>query len=371
MKDRFVVPCLFGLESIVADELREMEAQDVTSENGRVLFSGDAQMMARANLNLRCGERVLLLVGEFEARSFEELFEQVRRLPWEGYLGVRDEFPVTGYSLRSKLFSVRDCQSIIKKAVVERLRQKYGLTWFEETGPRHMIRFSILKDRVSVMLDTSGVGLYKRGYRLESNDAPIKETLAAAMCALARLREYHTLYDPLCGSGTILTEGALMALNIAPGLKRSFIAERWDTVGEAVFARERERARERIRRDSRFQAYGSDIDPKAVESALGNARRAGVGERIRFEVQDVRNFTHKSDKGTVITNPPYGERLLDIEQAEQIIKLLGEKFDKKHGWSYYIISPSDQFESYFGRRADKRRKLYNGMLQCQLFMYYK
>lgn len=371
MEYRFVVPCLFGLESIVASELREMGASDITSENGRVLFSGNVELLARANLSLRCGERVLLLAGEFEARSFEELFEQVRRIEWERYIGARDEFPVTGYSLRSKLFSVRDCQSIIKKAVVERLRQKYGVSWFEETGARHMIRFSILKDRVSVMLDTSGVGLYKRGYRLESNDAPIKETLAAALCSLARLREYHTLYDPLCGSGTILTEGALMALNIAPGLRRSFISERWESVGEAVFNRERERARELIRRDAPFQAYGTDIDPKAVESALGNAKRAGVAERIHLEVQDVRAFTNKSDRGTVITNPPYGERLLDIEQAEQIIKILGEKFDKKRGWSYYIISPSDQFETLFGRRADKRRKLYNGMLQCQLFMYYK
>lgn len=371
MSYRFVVPCLFGLESIVAAELNGMGAENVVSENGRVLFSGDFTMMARANLSLRCGERVLLLAGEFEARSFEELFDQVRRLPWEQYIGMRDEFPVTGYSLRSKLFSVRDCQSIIKKAVVERLKSKYGVSWFEETGARHMIRFAILKDRASVMLDTSGVGLYKRGYRLESNDAPIKETLAAAMCSLARLREYHTLYDPLCGSGTILTEGALMALNIAPGLKRSFISERWENVGEAVFNRERERARELIRRDVPFRAYGSDIDAKAIESALGNAKRAGVADRIEFSVQDVRFWANRSDRGTVITNPPYGERLLDIEQAEQIIKILGEKFDKKRGWSYYIISPSDQFETLFGRRADKRRKLYNGMMQCQLFMYYK
>lgn len=371
MEYRFVVPCLFGLESIVTSELREMGASDVISENGRVLFSGGWDMMARANLSLRCGERVLLLAGEFEARSFEELFEHVRRIGWERYIGLRDEFPVTGYSLRSKLFSVRDCQSIIKKAVVERLKEKYGVSWFEETGARHMIRFSILKDRVSVMLDTSGVGLYKRGYRLETNDAPIKETLAAAMCALARLREYHTLYDPLCGSGTILTEGALMALNIAPGLKRSFIAERWDNIGEGVFNRERERARDLIRRDVTFQAYGSDVDSKAIESALGNARRAGVAERIGLEVKDVRFWANKSDRGTVITNPPYGERLLDIEQAEQIIKILGEKFDKKRGWGYYIISPSEQFENLFGRKADKRRKLYNGMMQCQLFMYYK
>lgn len=371
MEYRFVVPCLFGLESIVAAELRDLGAGEVVSENGRVLFSGDFDIMARANLSLRCGERVLLLAGEFEARSFEELFENVRRIAWENYIGLRDEFPVTGYSLRSKLFSVRDCQSIIKKAVVERLRSKYGVSWFEETGARHTIRFSILKDRVSVMLDTSGVGLYKRGYRLETNDAPIKETLAAAMCSLARLRDYHTLYDPLCGSGTILTEGALMALNIAPGLKRSFIAERWENVGEQVFDRERERARDLIRRDAPFQAYGSDIDAKAIESALGNAKRAGVADRIHFEVQDVRSFTHKTEHGTVITNPPYGERLLDIGQAEQIIKILGEKFDKKRGWGYYIISPSEQFEALFGRKADKRRKLYNGMMQCQLFMYYK
>lgn len=371
MEYRFVIPCLFGLESLVAEELRDMQAKDIVSENGRVLFSGGAEMLARANICCRCGERVLLLVGEFEAHTFEELFEQAKALPWERYIGKLDAFPVSGYSLRSDLFSVRDCQSILKKAVVERLRTQYGVEWFEETGAAYKIRFAMLKNRVSLMLDTSGAGLYKRGYRLETNQAPIKETLAAAMCKLARLRDNHTLYDPLCGSGTILIEGAMLALQIAPGLKRHFAAERWELAGERVFDLERERARSLIKRECTFQAYGSDIDKASLALAENNAKRAGVDGRITLEQKDIRFFTPQTERGTVICNPPYGERLMDQEQAEKIIRYMGEKFDRKHGFGYYIISPSEQFESLFGRKADKRRKLYNGMLQCQLFMYYK
>ena len=371
LKIRCVVPCLLGLESLIAQELRDMGAIDVAAENGRVLFSGDANLLARANINFRFAERIQILIGSFPARTFDELFEGTKALPWEAWIGREDAFPVKGYSINSALFSVSDCQAIIKKAVVERLKSVYHIPWFEETGPIHQIQFSIMKDEASLLLDTSGAGLHKRGYRLQANYAPLKETLSASLCSLARLRDYHTLYDPMCGSGTILIEGAMMAQNIAPGVNRNFAAERWDALPQSAWAQERERARDLVKRDVHFQAYGSDIDADALELAKANALRAGVQANIAWKQADLRDFAPETEKGTLICNPPYGERMLDIQQANELYRIMGKKFDKKRGWSYYIISPSEQFESLFGRRADKRRKLYNGMIKCQLYMYFK
>lgn len=371
MNINFVIPCLLGLEKLIADEMKELGASDVVSENGRVLFSGDEYMLARANICSRYSERVQILVGSFEARSFEELFQGTKALAWENWIGELDAFPVKGYSINSDLFSVSDCQSIIKKAVVERLKTKYNASWFEETGPVYQIQFSIMKNRVSLLLDTTGVGLHKRGYRLEAGGAPIKETLAASLCCLARLREYHTLYDPMCGSGTILIEGAMLANNIAPGVNRHFSAERWRNIPQEVWQEERARARSLEKTDSQFTAYGSDIDEECLRIAEANAERAGVAKYITFEKRDVRDFVPKSEKGTVICNPPYGERLLDLKTAENIYKSMGEKFISRRGWAYYVISPSEDFEVFFGKKADKRRKLYNGMIKCQLFMYFK
>lgn len=371
MQFNFVIPCLLGLEGLISTEMRELGASDVVAENGRVLFSGDEHILARANINSRYSERVQILVGSFEARSFEELFQGTKSLPWEQYLAPDDAFPVKGYSINSQLFSVSDCQSIIKKAVVERLRQKYHLEWFSETGPIHQIQFSIMKDRVSLLLDTSGAGLHKRGYRLDANSAPIKETLAASLCNISHLREYHTLYDPMCGSGTILIEGAMLANKIAPGVNRNFSAERWGIIERSVWDQERERARDLQLRTSPFKAVGTDIDPSAIENARINAKRAGVEDYISFECADLRNFERMSEKGTLICNPPYGERLLDLQQAEELYKIMGQKFERTRGWSYSIISPSEDFELFFGRKADKRRKLYNGMIKCQVYMYFK
>lgn len=368
---RCVVPCLLGLESLIAQELREMGAIDVAAENGRVLFSGDANLLARANINCRFAERIQVLAGSFSAKTFDELFEGTKALAWEEWIGKEDAFPVKGYSIHSALFSVSDCQSIIKKAVVERLKSVYHIPWFEETGPVHQIQFSIMKDTVSLLLDTSGAGLHKRGYRLQANNAPLKETLSASLCSLARLRDYHTLYDPMCGSGTILIEGAMMALNIAPGVNRNFAAERWEALPQSAWARERERARDLVKKDVHFQAYGSDIDADALALAKANAERAGVRANIAWKEASLNDFAPATEKGTLICNPPYGERMLDIQQANELYRIMGKKFDKKRGWSYYIISPSEQFESLFGRRADKRRKLYNGMIKCQLYMYFK
>ena len=371
MKINFVIPCLLGLEKLIADEMKDLGAENVAAENGRVLFCGDEYLLARANICSRYAERIQILVGTFEAVTFEELFEGTKALPWEEWIGEFDSFPVKGYSLNSALFSVSDCQSIIKKAVVERLKTKYNSTWFEETGPTYQIQFSIMKNKVSLLIDTSGAGLHKRGYRLEAGGAPIKETMASSLCNLARLREYHTLYDPMCGSGTILIEGAMMANNIAPGVNRHFTAERWRNIPEKVWQEERERAKSLVLSESRFVAYGSDIDEKSLEIAKANAQRAGVEKFITFEKRDIKDFAPKSEKGTLICNPPYGERLLDLKEAEKIYKIMGERFIKKHGWAYYVISPSEDFEIFFGRKADKRRKLYNGMIKCQLYMYFK
>lgn len=371
MNINFVIPCLLGVESLIADELRAMGAENVLAENGRVLFSGDEYMLARANINCRFAERIQVLVGSFEARSFEELFENTKALPWEEWIGKDDAFPVKGYSINSALFSVRDCQSIIKKAVVERLKSVYKVPWFSETGSLYQIQFSIMKDKVSLLIDTSGAGLHKRGYRLDANEAPLKETLAASLAYLARVRHYHTLYDPMCGSGTILIEGTMLAHNIAPGIKRNFSAEKWNNIPARVWQEERTRAEDLIKWDSDFVAYGSDIDSDTIEIAKLNAKRAGVSSKIKFSTADIRDFEKHSEKGTVICNPPYGERMLDIANANEIYKEMGKQFDKKRGWAYYIISPSEEFEKHFGRPADKRRKLYNGMIKCQLFMYFK
>lgn len=368
---KFSAPCLLGLEGLVAQELRDMDALNVEAKNGRVDFEGDESILVRANICSRYSERILIRMGEFSAVTFEQLFQGVKNLPWEEWLGKFDAFPVKGYSLNSKLFSVSDCQAIIKKAVVERLKQKYKISWFEESGAVHQIQFSIMKDTVTLFIDTSGAGLHKRGYRPVANVAPIKETLAAAMAELARLRHYHTLYDVTCGSGTILIEGAMKALNIAPGLRRAFISERFENIDSSFWQQERARAADSVIRDADFMAYGSDIDFHALEIAKENARRAGVSMKIDLSKKDLKDFQRKSEKGTVICNPPYGERMLDIKAAEDIYRTMGKIFTPERGWAYYIISPDEDFEKCFGRKADKRRKLYNGMIKCQLYMYYK
>ena len=367
----FCLPCLFGVEGLAARELERLGLGGVQAENGRVLFQGGWEAMARANLNSRFGERVLLMMGEFEARSFEELFQGTKALPWEELLPRDCAFPVTGSSLNSQLHSVPDCQAIVKKAVVERLKGRYRLSWFPETGPLHRVRFRILKDKVSLMVDTSGEGLHKRGYRRESNLAPMKETLAASLCQLSRLRGDGTLIDPFCGSGTVLIEGALLARNIAPGLGRTFAAEGWDGLPQGLWQRERERAKSLERRDAPFAACGFDVDPAAVELTLENARKAGVEDCVCAQVRDIRDFAQEGPYGCVVCNPPYGERLLDAEGARELYRVMGRVFSPRRGWSFGVISPDPEFETLFGRRADKRRKLYNGMIQCQYYQYFR
>lgn len=363
-------PCLFGMEGLLADEIRQLGYADTAATNGRVTFTGGIAAIAEANIGLRCAERVQILMGEFQALSFEELFEGVRALPWETFIGRADAFPVKGWSLNSQLHSVPDCQAIIKKAVVERLKQKYHVEWFEESGAKLQIRFSILKDTVSVYLDTSGEGLHKRGYRANANEAPLKETLAAAMVKLARPFPDKAFYDPMCGSGTILIEAAMRMAGIAPGINRHFSAETWGCIDKAVWQQSRAKALA-ARTNAEFVVQGFDTDEKAVELTLANAKKAGVGAHVRAAVQDIDAFAPTEERGVIVCNPPYGERMLEVRQAEELYRRMGRVFLNLHGFHYFIISPSERFEELFGRKADKKRKLYNGMIKCEYFQYFR
>ena len=364
------VPCLFGLEGLVADELRRLGMADVAAENGRVYFSGGPEAVAAANLCLRKGERVLLELGSFRAESFDALFEGTKALPWEQLIPADGAFPVTGHSLNSKLFSVSDCQRIIKKAVAERLKSRYRLQWFPETGALHQIRFAIMKDQVSLCLDTSGAGLHKRGYRPAHNAAPLRETLAAAMVDLARYRGRGDFCDPFCGSGTIPIEAALIAKNRAPGMDRHFAAMDWPAFPAEIWDQAKEAARAR-EFSGDYSILGTDIDPKAIEIARANARRAGVADIVRFEVADAMAFARSTERGVIVTNPPYGERIMEKQDAEVLYRGFGRALQDCSGWQLYLLSSHTEFERCFGRQADKKRKLYNGMIKCDLFMYYK
>jgi putative N6-adenine-specific DNA methylase len=368
MNLNFCVPCLLGLEGPIADELRHLHIEHVRAENGRVYFTGGADTLARANVNLRIGERVLIELGRFDAFSFDQLFEGTKALPWEMLIPRDGAFPVKGFSLDSKLFSVTDCQKIIKKAIVERLKSVYGLQWFPETGATYQVQFSIMKDQASLCIDTSGEGLHKRGYRPAHNAAPLKETMAAAMVTLSRYRGREEFCDPFCGSGTIPIEAALIARNRAPGLERRFTAMTWPTLDQSVWAAAREEARA-AEFHGDYRIVGSDIDPAAVQLSRENARRAGVADIVRFEVADATAFARETQRGVIVTNPPYGERIMEKREAEALYRGFGAAFAKTENWKLFLLSSHTEFERTFGRTADKKRKLYNGMIKCELYMY--
>jgi len=366
----FAAPCLFGLESVLAFEIKRIGGENIETTDGRVTFEGSSEILARANLRLRCAERVCILLGSFQAHTFQQLIDESEKIAFEDFIGVDDAFPVTGWTLKSKLFSMSSCQSIIKKAAVNRLMKAYRRQVLPETGPIHQIRFSIMKDNVDVMLDTSGAGLHKRGYRTEAGEAPLKETLAAGIIDLARVRENDTVIDPMCGSGTLLCESAMRAMNIAPGLLRQFSAERWGIIPNSIWHDERERAKSEIRKDITFRAEGYDIDQDVLKIAGANVNRASVGEYIRFAKRDIADFKTDS-RAIIVCNPPYGERLLeDAKAAQKLYREMGRVMSKRDDLHYYIIGP-EGFEEAFGRKADRRRKLYNGMIQCHLYMYFK
>ena len=364
----FAVPCLFGLEGLAGDELRRLDMENVRVENGRVLFSGDETALAKANICLRTGERVLILLADFEAKTFEQLFQGVCRANLEDYIPKDGAFPVKGHCLNSTLMSVPDCQAIIKKAASRRLGEKYGVSWLPETGSKYQLQFSLMNDRVQLYLDTSGQGLHKRGYRAVGNDAPLRETLAAAMVQLTRYRGRDFVWDPFCGSGTIPIEAALIAKNRAPGLKRHFAAETFAWMPETIWEQVRTEARDREFKGS-YRILGSDNDPKCVSLAMSNARKAGVSDCITFKDGDATKMSLPTDTGILICTPPYGQRMMEQQSAQRLYAALGRHLKFANGWKKYIITSEPEFEHYFGRRADKKRKLYNGMIKCDYYMY--
>lgn len=365
----FVVPCLFGLEGPAADELRRMGLENVRAENGRVRFSGDGLACAKANLRLRTGERVLLLLGSFPAADFDQLFEGVKALPLADYIPRDGQFPVKGYCLNSALSSVPACQRSIKKAAAIALGRAYGVQQLPETGDMYQIQFSIIKDRAEVYLDTTGAPLFKRGYRPGHVAAPLRETLAAGLVGFARYRGRDAFYDPFCGSGTIPIEAALIARNRAPGLHRSFAAQSWAFAPARVWKDAAEEAKS-LEYHGEYHIFASDADPRAVALSRENARRAGVEGDITFSVADARAIVAPAEKGVIVCNPPYGERMLERDEARTLYRAFGAASAKLEGWKRFIICSDADFEQFFGRPADRKRKLYNGMLQCNLYMYF-
>ena len=366
---QLAIPTLFGLEGICADELRRLGLPGVRAENGRVLCGAAPADIARVTLNLRTGERVLLVLGSFRADTFDALFEGVRALPWENFIPREGAFPVKGHALNSVLHAVPACQSIVKKAVAARLGTHYGLETLPENGALYQIQFSIMKDTATLMLDTSGAGLHKRGYRAVGVEAPLRETLAAAMVLLSRYRGRDPLCDPFCGSGTICIEAALIAANRAPGLNRSFSAQKWRWLDGRCWLESADEAMDREYHGD-YDIWGGDIDPRAVAIARSNAVKADVEGLVRFEKADAAQFSRSAPYGRVVTNPPYGERLMEKREAEALYRAFGAAArELPSGWRVSVLSSHTEFERTFGRTADKRRKLYNGMIKCDLFQY--
>ena len=370
MKLELVATCLFGLERLLGEEIDALGYERISTIDGRVTFAGDEEAVALSNIFLRYAERVFIKVGSFRAESFEELFEGVRNLNWSDYIGKNDAFPVKGHAIKSKLHSIPDCQAIIKKAVVRSMSQVYGIEQFAESGVKYQIEFFILNDVATLMIDTSGIALHKRGYRKDSLGAPIRETLAAAIATTSRPRENVLLWDPMCGSGTIAIEAAMIMKNIAPGRSRKFAGEDFSFIDKKVWANAREEAFD-VERTTDFCAFASDIDPAAVALAEKNVRLAGVSDAVKVFRQDARTISAEGRRGTIVCNPPYGERLGTLREAEQLYKEIGIHFRSLSPWQVYIITSHPSFERFYGRKADKVRKLYNGMLPCYLYQFFK
>lgn len=371
MEFTYVATCLFGLERLLGEEIDALGYQRIDTMDGRVTFQGDLAAIVRCNIWLRYAERVYIVLGSFQAETFEQLFQGTKSLPWETWIGARDAFPVKGHSIKSKLFSLPDCQSIVKKAVVERLKSAYHLGWFEESSVLYQIEFFIFKDRATLMIDTSGTPLHKRGYRTEANGAPLRETLAAAVATIARPREDVLFWDPMCGSGTIAIEAAMQMTNIAPGLNRPYAAEKFPQISPMLWREERVKAQAAIKTDCAFEVYASDIDPEAVELTKANCRRAGVTKWVKAFVRDAREIKTGGRRGTVVCNPPYGERLMTIQEVETLYREMGRHFATLDAWQIYILTSHEGFERLYGRRADKVRKLYNGMIPCTYYQFFK
>ncbi|BDG35599.1 THUMP domain-containing class I SAM-dependent RNA methyltransferase [Saccharococcus caldoxylosilyticus] len=364
-----IATAAMGLEAVVADEVRRL-GYECQVENGKVTFEGDELAICRANLWLRTADRVKLKVGEFKATTFEELFEQTKALPWADYLPVNANFPVIGKSVKSTLFSVPDCQAIVKKAVVESLKERYHVSWFEETGPLYRIEVALHKDTATLTIDTSGAGLHKRGYRARQGEAPLKETLAAGLVQLTNWTPDRPFVDPFCGSGTIPIEAALIGQNIAPGFNRDFVSEQWGWIGEKTWERAREEAEDLANYDQPLDISGFDIDHRMVEIAKTNAMEAGFADLVSFKQMQVKDFRTRKEYGVIVGNPPYGERLGERREVEAMYRDMGKTFSALDTWSIYILTAHKEFEKLYGKKATKRRKLFNGFIETHYYQYW-
>ena len=369
-KISLIATSAFGLEAVVGRELKKLGYEDQAVENGKVTFKAPLSAIPRTNLWLRSSDRVLLKMGEFRATTFEQLFEQTKALPWEDWIPEDGEFPVEGKSIDSTLYSVPDCQAIVKKAVVERLKTKYKTEWFGETGKRFRIEVALLKDMATLTIDTSGAGLHKRGYRKLTGGAPLKETMASALIQISHWKWDRILIDPFCGSGTIPIEAALIGLNIAPGISRTFAAEGWPIIDQKLWQDARSEAHDLIDRSRELRIHGSDISDEAMSLARFHAKEAGVDKNIHLQRLDMKDLRSRYKYGVIICNPPYGERLGEKSEVDKLYKEMGTVFSNLDSWSYYVLTSSPDFEKLFGRRADKKRKLYNGKLLCNYFQFF-
>lgn len=365
-----IATAAMGVEALVAKEIRSLDFANVKVDNGKITYESDALGIARSNLWLRTADRVKLLVGEFSATSFEELFERTKALPWGEILPKNAAFPVIGKSVKSKLYSVPDCQAIVKKAIVESLKAKYNVSWFEENGATYRIEVALHKDIATLSIDTSGAGLHKRGYRYLHNNAPLKETLAAAMLLLTNWTHDKPFIDPFCGSGTIPIEAALIGLNIAPGLNRTFASQQWDLIPQSDWQRAQEETIDLAKRDRKLEILGTDIDHKMIELSKTNAKQAGILDAVTFKQMQVKDFHPKQDGGYIVCNPPYGERIGEREQVEQLYKDMGKTFRKNPSWSVYVLTSNERFEKLYGKKATKKRKLYNGNIKTYYYQFF-
>lgn len=371
MKLKLVATASFGLEAVVKREIQALGYEIISTENGHIKFWGDERAIVRGNLWLRSADRLMLLMGEFDATTFEELFQQTKGISWEELIPIDGKFTVIGSSAKSTLHSVPACQSIVKKAIVERMKDFYGVEFFRETGAEYRVKFSFLKDHVLLMADTSGEGLHKRGYRTSDVTAPIKETMAAAMVSLSFWREGRLLVDPCCGSGTIPIEAALICKNIAPGLYRSFPSEDWELIDKSQWKEERVKARKAIKHDAEVKIYAADIDSRAVTAARENADRAGVPDCIDFNKGNITELQAGEKGGIIITNPPYGARIGDQKQIKEIYNFLKKFYAENPTWSLFMITPDKTVENkIFGRKADRRRKLFNGRMEVCYYQFH-
>jgi putative N6-adenine-specific DNA methylase len=369
-KVELIATATFGLESVVAEEVKALGYHEVQVENGKVSFTADISAIARTNLWLRTADRVRLKIGEFKATTFDELFEQTKALPWADWITEDATFPVEGKSVKSTLYSVPDCQAIVKKAVVESLKKTYKTDWFDEQGPMYKIEVALHKDIATLTIDTSGPGLHKRGYRGLIGTAPLKETMAAAMIILSRWKPDRVFMDPFCGSGTIPIEAALIGQNIAPGMNREFVSESWPVIPKTVWREARAETHDLARYDQKLEIIGTDVDDEILKIARRNAEEAGVDDQIHFQRMDVRDIRSKRKYGYLICNPPYGERLGEWKQVSRMYGEMGQTFAALDTWSFYIITSDEEFEQHFGRQASKKRKLYNGNIKVDYYQFF-